>query len=98
MPIPKFEFEDADAGLPRQPVPVRFACMAADWSPSMFARFVEGSNDGVGQIVTVYAFDPKRKTIGEIHPIEYSQDTGLRNLKRTIRIHQTKRNGSMAIR
>ena len=77
MPIPKFEFEDADAGLPRQPVPVRFACMAADWSPSMFARFVEGSNDGVGQIVTVYAFDPKRKTIGEIHPIEYSQYTSL---------------------
>ena len=72
MPIPKFEFEDADAGLPRQPVPVRFACMAANWHPSAFARFVGGLTDEIGPIVTVYAFEPQSKIIGEVVPTDYS--------------------------
>ena len=71
MPIPKFEFEDADAGLPRQPVPVRFACMAADWSPALFADLVTGDEQLGPPLLTVWQYDEQNERVGRIPPQAY---------------------------
>lgn len=73
MPIPKFQFDDPEAGFPRQAVPVRWACMAGNWHPSMFAKFVVGLTDEIGPIVTVYALDTDTKQFGDVHPQDYAQ-------------------------
>jgi hypothetical protein len=73
MPIPTFQFDDPDAGFPRQPVPARWACLAARWHPSTFAQFVVGLTDEIGPIVTVYTLDADTKVIGEVHPNDYAQ-------------------------
>ena len=71
MPIPKFEFEDADAGLPRQPVPVRFACMAADWTPALLAEVVLGEMNEGYSLLAVHEYDPATNWEGMVQPHTY---------------------------
>ena len=66
MPLPKFAFEDENAGLPRQPVPVRYACLAADWSPALFVSVVLGRMNDDHPLIKVYEFDPHIQNVGEI--------------------------------
>src|SRR3712207_605218 len=73
MPAPSFRFDDLASGLPRQPVPIRFVCLAADWTPSVLAEVVGGFNQGFPPILTVYEFNPTSAAIGEVHPDRYAK-------------------------
>ena len=79
MPIPKFEFEDADAGLPRQPVPVRFACMAADWTPALLAEVVLGEMNEGYSLLAVHEYDPATNWEGIVQPHTYEPYRQYRN-------------------
>ena len=72
MPIPEFKFEDEKKGLPRHPVPVRFACIAANWAPKMFAALVAGEEKLGGPLLDVYEFNGDSRLAGEVHPDCYS--------------------------
>ena len=39
MPIPTYDFDPFDP-IPRKAVPVRFACLVADWTPAFLAKCV----------------------------------------------------------
>lgn len=78
MPIPSFNFDEPGAGLPRQPVPVRFACLAADWSPALFAEMVRGLGGEFPPLLTVYAFDVATGHVGEVRKDAYDK---IRDLK-----------------
>jgi len=78
MPIPKFVFTDAPAGLPRAPVPVRYACMAANWSPALLAEVVCGAMNESRPLLTVFEYDPTFKRSGEVSPEAYE---GYRNYR-----------------
>ena len=73
MPKPKFHFDHKARGLPRQPVPVRIACLAADWTPKLFARLVNWSIEECGKpLIDVYAFDESTHHVSEVTPSSYS--------------------------
>ena len=62
MPIPVFQFDNTATGTPRQPVPVRFACLTTGWGPRMFAEFVTGpfrglSAHGIGDLDRIYLYN-----------------------------------------
>jgi hypothetical protein len=73
MPIPKLQFEDPTAGLPPQPVPVRLACIVANWSPALFAEVVLGKMNEHRPFITVHEFDPKADWTGEVQSENYEQ-------------------------
>ena len=73
MPIPEFKFEDEKKGVPRHPVPVRFACIAANWAPKMFAALVAGEEKLGGPLLDVYEFNGASRLFGEVHPETYSK-------------------------
>lgn len=78
MPIPSFNFDEPGAGLPRQPVPVRFACLAADWSPALFAEMVRGLGGEFPPLLTVYAFDAATGHVGEVRKDAYDKIRALK--------------------
>ena len=71
MPIPKFNFEDADAGLPQHPVPVRLACLAADWSPALFAVVVSGDANLGPPLLAVWEYEENNGHFGQVHARAY---------------------------
>jgi len=73
MPIPTFHFDESALGLPRQPVPVRFACFAANWSIGMVATALTPQEDFYGQLLKVYEFNPENGYVGEVAPSFYTQ-------------------------
>src|SRR6266852_4015849 len=72
MPIPSYKFEDAKAGLPRQPVPVRLACLAANWTPRLFAVLVTGDSELGSPLIRVWEYDEKTRNVGEVHSESYN--------------------------
>lgn len=72
MPTPTLQFDDEATGLPPQAVPVRFACMAANWHPALFSELVTGIRD-IGPLLRVYEYDATKYTSGEVHPVEYQK-------------------------
>lgn len=77
MPIPTFHFENPSLGLPRQPVPVRFACFAANWSIGMLATVLSREDAFNGQLLSAYEFIAELKYKGEVAPGFYDQFRGL---------------------
>lgn len=73
MPIPELHFEDERKGLPRQPVPVRFACIVADWSPQTIAGLASGAVTGFGgPLLDVHAFNSHTNKAGDVTPKSYA--------------------------
>jgi hypothetical protein len=79
VPIPRFRFDDASLGLPPQPVPVRYACLAADWSPSLLADLVVGFSATSPPMLAVREFASRR--VSTVFPDEYREFHGVRPLK-----------------
>lgn len=71
MPFPEFKFEDDLAGMPPHPVPIRFACYAANWSPALFRTVATGLGEISPPLITVYEYDPRTRHYGEVHPSIY---------------------------
>src|SRR5947207_1847850 len=40
MTIPKLKIDNASAGTPRQPVPLRYACLVTAWSPALLLQIL----------------------------------------------------------
>lgn len=73
MPIPTFHFDDETRGLPRQPVPVRFACIATGWSPNTIASLASGKTTGYGgPLIDIHAFNDITKKAGDVAPSIYA--------------------------
>lgn len=73
MPIPNYYFDDEARGLPRQPVPVRFACIVADWSPQTIAGLASGAVTGFGgPLLDVHAFNSHTNKAGDVTPKSYA--------------------------
>jgi hypothetical protein len=43
MPIPRLNIKDKVGGTPRQPVPLRYACLVANWSPQFLLELLSMS-------------------------------------------------------
>jgi len=72
MPIPSYKFEDAKAGFPPRPVPVRFACRAANWTPSLFAVLVTGDSELGPPLIRVWEYNENTEHVGEVHSESYN--------------------------
>jgi len=73
MPIPAYDFEDPGAGLPPKAVPVRFACLAADWSPRHFVQVVLGRMAETNSLIQVFKCESKAQHVGEVRWAIYEQ-------------------------
>ena len=72
MPIPSYEFEDESSGSPRQPISVRFACLAANWTPRLLAVLITGDENLGSPLLRVLEYDENTGHAGEVHPESYS--------------------------
>jgi len=68
--IPEFRFDDEAKGLPPHPVPVRYACLAADWSPALLADIL-AKRAPFGKSLTVWNYDEASGRVGEVLPNTY---------------------------
>jgi hypothetical protein len=71
MPIPSYEFEDESSGSPRQPISVRFACLAANWTPRLLAVLITGDETLGSPLLRVLEYDENTGHAGEVHPESY---------------------------
>ena len=55
------------------PVPVRFACLAANWDPQVFVHLVLGRMSDDHSLIDVYEFNPETKRIGRVPTEQYEQ-------------------------
>lgn len=80
MPVPIFNFDKPQLGLPRHPVPVRFVCLAANWSPGLLATLISGDPRLSPQpLLTAHEFISESDYVGEVHPGFYQQLCGQSN-------------------
>ena len=73
MPIPTFRFDQPTLGLPRQPVPVRFACFATNWSIGRIATALSPEDAFNGQLLRAYEVNAETGYVGEVAPDFYEQ-------------------------
>ena len=73
MAIPSFHFDHPNLGLPRQPVPVRLACFAANWSIGMLATALSPEDSFHGSLLTAYEYNEGTGYVGEVVPTYYQQ-------------------------
>jgi len=71
MPIPDIQMEDSVAGTPRQAVPLRYACLVADWSPGTLLSLLAGVDDIHMPSLSGYVATDRGPE--EYHPSEYAR-------------------------